>query len=113
MRATSAVARHQRIKKIRKNTKGMGRARRASHRLGRQAVVRSMQYQYRDRRNKKRDFRKLWITRINAAARQHGMSYSVFMDKLNKANITLNRKTLAELAVNEPSAFAEIAKTVK
>jgi large subunit ribosomal protein L20 len=70
-------------------------------------------YAYRDRRNKKREFRALWITRINAAVREYGMSYSVFMDKLNKSGIEINRKVLADLALNNPEAFKAIVEKVK
>ena len=113
MRVTSAPARHKKHNKMRKATKGMIKTRRRSYRLGKQAVTRSLEYQYRDRRNRKRDFRSLWITRINAAARQHDMSYSQLISGLNKAKIKLDRKVLAELAVNEPEAFAAVIKAVK
>lgn len=82
-----------------------------SYRLAKQAVIRALQYSYRDRRNKKRDLRGLWITRINAAAREHGVTYGNFIAGLKKANIELDRKVLSELAVNEPAAFAEIVKS--
>lgn len=80
--------------------------------MAKQGVQRAMQYQYRDRRNRKRDFRKLWITRINAAAREHGMSYSVFMKKLSDAGITLDRKILAQIAATEPAAFKGIVESI-
>lgn len=111
MRARSGTISHQKHKKVKKQVKGMGHARRRSYRLGKQAVIRSLQYAYRDRRNKKRDFRKLWVTRINAAARQHGVSYSVFMNGLKKAGVELDRKTLSELAIHEPKAFESLVKT--
>lgn len=110
MRVTSAPARAQRIRKIRKATKGMQKSRQKNLKMGRQAVVRSLQYQYRDRRNKKRDLRSLWILRINNAARLNGTTYRALIAGLKKANITLDRKILAELAVNEPKVFAEIVK---
>lgn len=88
----------------------MSHHRRRSYRLGKQAVVRSLQYAYRDRRNRKRDFRRLWISRINAAARENGLTYSTFMNGLKKAKVELNRKTLADMAVNEPVAFKELTK---
>lgn len=113
MRVTSAPARHKKHKKVKKQTKGMIHARTRSYRLGKQAVVRSLEYAYRDRRVKKRDFRKLWIIRINAAAREHGMSYSVFMDKVAKTGIKVNRKMLSEIAISDPKAFAAIVKEVK
>jgi large subunit ribosomal protein L20 len=113
MRVKRGVTTHKSHKKIIKQTKGMQHGRRRSIKLARQAVVRSLQYAYRDRRNRKRDMRSLWITRINAAARNHGLSYSEFMQGLTKTNISLNRKTLAELAVKQPAAFEEIVKIVK
>ena len=73
----------------------------------------SLQYQYRDRRNKKREIRSLWITRINAAARMNGMSYSVFMNGLNKAGVVLDRKVLADMAVSDPAAFAKLVEVAK
>ena len=112
MRARSGVARAAKHKKIKKQTKGMGHARRRSFRLGKQAVVRSQQYAYRDRRNKKRDLKRLWITRINAAARAEGTTYSALMSNMKTAGVTINRKVLAELAYNEPKAFAEVVKAV-
>lgn len=81
--------------------------------MGKQAVNRSLQYSYRDRRNKKRDFRRLWITRINAASREHGMSYSVFMNKVATKNIKLDRKMLAKFAAEDSAAFAAVVKAVK
>ncbi len=113
MRVKRGVTSHQRHKKIREQTKGMQQARRSSIKLGRQAVTRALQYQYRDRRNKKRAIRSLWITRINAAARLNGISYSRLIQGLQQSKIVLDRKIIAELAVNEPAAFAEIVKTVK
>ena len=113
MRVKRGVTSHHKHQKIRKATKGMTHSRRRSIKMGRQGVIKSMQYAYRDRRNRKRSFRSLWNSRINAAARQHEMSYSVFINGLKKANITIDRKILAELAVNEPLAFAEIVKAVK
>src|SRR6056300_1151447 len=81
--------------------------------VAKNAVEKALLYAYRDRRNKKRNFRALWITRINAGARQHGMSYSQFMGKLKAHDIELNRKVLADLAMNHPEAFAEVVKKVK
>lgn len=111
MRVKRGVTTHKRHQKIRRATKGMSHGNRVSVRRGRQAVVRSLQYAYRDRRNRKRDFRALWNTRINAAARENGTTYSKLIAGLKKADIQLDRKVLAELAVNEPKAFSELVKT--
>ena len=113
MRVKRGVTSHHKHQKIRKATKGMTHSRRRSIKMGRQGVIKAMQYAYRDRRNRKRSFRSLWNSRINAAARQNDTSYSVFINGLKKANITINRKILAELAVSEPNAFAKIVKAVK
>ena len=113
MRIKRGVTSHHKHQKIRKATKGMTHSRRRSIKMGRQGVIKAMQYAYRDRRNRKRSFRSLWNSRINAAAREQGVSYSVFINGLKKANITIDRKILAELAVNEPAAFAQIVKTAK
>lgn len=113
MRVKRGVTTHQRHKKLRKQAKGMQRVRRSSPRMARQAVTRSLQYSYRDRRTRKRDFRKLWITRINAAAREHGLTYSQLTRQLKTANVELDRKVLAELAVNYPKVFAEVVKTAQ
>lgn len=116
MRVKRGVTTHARHKKLRQQTKGMSHMRRASVRMARQAVLKALSYAYRDRRNKKRDFRALWITRINAALREQGLTYSKFIPMLKKASIELDRKTLAELAVREPAAFkavVERARTAK
>lgn len=113
MRVKRGVTKHRRHQKIRRQTKGMSHAHTASVRRGKQAVVRSLQYATRDRKNRKRTFRQLWNTRINAAARQNGTTYSKLIAGLKKANITLDRKILAELAVNEPKAFTEVVKKAK
>lgn len=110
MRVKRGVTSHKRHKKVLKAAKGMQHARRSSIKLARQGVIRALQYAYRDRRNKKRDFRQLWITRINAATREHGVSYSAFIAGLKKNRIDLDRKVLAELAVNEPAAFESLVK---
>ncbi len=107
-RGTTARARH---KKVLKQAKGMQHARTRSYRLAKQAVIRALQYAYRDRRNKKRDLRSLWITRINAAARENGTTYGKLMHSLKEAGIELDRKTLADLAVREPAAFTAIVKS--
>ncbi len=108
MRVKRGVATRRRHKKTIKAAKGMQASRRSSYRLAKQAVIRALQYSYRDRRNKKRDIRSLWITRINAAARENGTTYGRFIAGLKKNNIELDRKTLAELAVNEPKVFSAI-----
>lgn len=110
MRVKRGVTSHKRHKKVLKQAKGMQHARRSSIKLARQGVTRALQYAYRDRRNKKRDFRSLWITRINAAVREHGISYSNFMNSLKEKNISLDRKILSELAVNEPVAIKELVR---
>jgi large subunit ribosomal protein L20 len=106
-RGVSARARHN---KILKQAKGMQHNRTRSFRLAKQAITRALQYAYRDRRNKKRDLRSVWISRINAAARENGVSYSVLMAGLKAKNITLDRKVLADLAAREPEAFSQIVK---
>ncbi len=113
MRVKRGVTARAKHKKILKATKGMTLSRRNSSRLGRQGVIKALQYAYRDRRNRKRTMRATWNTRINAAVREHGMSYSVFINKLKKADIEIDRKILGELAVNEPKAFAAIIDKVK
>lgn len=113
MRVKRGVTTHKRHKKILKLTKGYSKIRRSSYRKAHEAVLKALSYQYRDRRNLKRDMRALWITRIGAAARLNGMSYSVFIAGLKKANVTIDRKILAELAVNQPKAFEAVVKAVK
>lgn len=110
MRTTTAVPRRNKHRKTLKAAKGMQHNRRSSYRAAKQGVTRALQYAYRDRRNKKRDFRALWIQRINAATREHGMSYSVFINGLKNADVEVDRKVLADLAVNEPKAFEELVK---
>jgi large subunit ribosomal protein L20 len=110
MRVKRGVPSTKRHNKIRQATRGMQHTHRASIKRGRQAIVKSLQYSYRDRRNRKRTFRTLWNARINAAARGHGLSYSIFIRNLKTSNIELNRKVLADLAVNEPVAFEQIIK---
>ncbi len=108
MRVKRGVETKRKHKKIIKQTKGMQRARRKSVKLAKQAIVRSLEYSYRDRRNRKRDFRQLWITRINAAARENNTTYSVLMSDMKVKKVDLDRKTLSELAVNEPEVFSEL-----
>jgi large subunit ribosomal protein L20 len=109
-RGTVARARH---KKVLKQAKGFRGRRKNVYRVAKQAVMKAGQYAYRDRRNKKRVIRALWITRINAAVRELGMSYSTFMAGLKRANIDIDRKVLADLAVADKAAFAKIASQVK
>jgi large subunit ribosomal protein L20 len=111
MRVKRGVTARAKHKKILKLAKGMQHNRTRSYRLAKQAVIKALQYAYRDRRTKKRDLRGLWITRINAAAREQGVTYGKFIAGLKAANIELDRKVLSELAVNEPTAFAEIVKS--
>ncbi|MBR3699681.1 MAG: 50S ribosomal protein L20 [Bacteroidales bacterium] len=112
-RSVNAVASRARRKKILKQTKGQFRTRKNVWTVAKNSWEKGQTYAYRDRRNKKRDFRALWIVRINAAVRAYDMSYSVFMDKLNKAGIEINRKVLADLALNNPEAFKAIVEQVK
>ena len=109
-RGVTARARH---KKVLKRAKGYYGARSRVYRVAKQAVIKAAQYAYRDRRQKKRQFRALWIVRINAAARLHGLSYSRFMAGLTKLNIDLDRKMLADIAVHDLPAFAKLAEQVK
>jgi large subunit ribosomal protein L20 len=112
-RSTNSVASRQRRKKVLKSAKGYFGARSNVYTVAKNAVDKAMQYAYRDRRNKKREFRRLWIARINAAVREEGMNYSTFMHKLGESNISLDRKVLADLAMNDPKAFKEIVNAVK
>lgn len=112
-RSVNSVAARARRKKILKHTKGYFGRRSNVWTVAKNAYEKGLEYAYRDRKTKKRNFRGLWIQRINAGVREHGMSYSDFMGKLNKKGIALNRKVLADLAMNHPKAFAEVVKTVK
>ncbi len=112
-RSVNSVAKRARRKKVLKQAKGFFGRRKNVWTVAKNAVDKAMLYSYRDRRAKKRNFRSLWITRINAGARQHGMSYSQFMGSLKNSGIELNRKVLADLAMNHPEAFAAIVKKVK
>lgn len=103
----------KRRKKVLKLAKGYFGSRSKLYRPANQAVMKSLHYAYRDRRNKKREFRKLWITRINAAARQEGLSYSRFINGLRQAEVEIDRKMLADLAVNDQSAFADLVTLAK
>lgn len=112
-RATNAVASRQRRKKVMKQTKGYFGRRSNVWTVSKNAYEKGLSYAYRDRRKKKSSFRALWIQRINAAVREYDMSYSEFMGKLGKAGIEINRKVLADLAMNDPKAFEAIVKKVK
>ncbi|MGP1447424.1 MAG: 50S ribosomal protein L20 [Candidatus Limimorpha sp.] len=112
-RSVNAVASRARRKKILKKTKGQFGKRKNVWTVAKNSYEKGQTYAYRDRRNKKREFRSLWIIRINAAIREYGMSYSVFMDKLSKSDIEINRKVLADLALNNPEAFKAIVEKVK
>ena len=111
MRVKRSVPARAKHNKILSAAKGMSHPRRRSFRQAKQGVIKSLQYAFRDRRTKKRDLRSVWIARINAAARENDVSYSVLMAGLKAKSITLDRKILADLAVREPEAFAEIVKT--
>ena len=112
-RAVSNVPRLKRKKQILKHARGAFGARSKLWKAAKETVERGWVYAYRDRKNKKRDFRKLWIIRINAGARQHDMSYSVFMNGLKLAGIEVDRKILADIAVRDPAAFAAIAEAAR
>ena len=112
-RSVNSVASRARRKKVLKMAKGSFGRRKNVWTVAKNSVEKGLTYAYRDRKNKKRTMRSLWIQRINAAAREEGMSYSVFMNKLNEKGIEMNRKTLADLAMNEPKAFKAIVKKVK
>ncbi|MBS1572343.1 MAG: 50S ribosomal protein L20 [Bacteroidetes bacterium] len=112
-RSVNAVASRARRKKVLKQAKGFFGRRKNVWTVAKNAVEKAMQYAYRGRKEKKRNFRALWITRINAGAREYGMSYSQFMGALKKNNIELNRKVLADLAMNHPEAFKAVVDQVK
>ena len=112
-RSVNSVASRNRRKKILKAAKGYFGRRKNVYTVAKNAVEKGMLYAYRDRKNNKRNFRSLWITRINAAARLHGMSYSQFMGKVKANHIELNRNVLADLAVNNPQAFKAVAEKIK
>ncbi len=112
-RVKSGVQAHARHKKVIKAAKGYRGRRKNCFRIATQAVDKARQYAYRDRKVRKREFRRLWIVRINAAARQHGLSYSRFMNGLSKAGIELDRKVLADIAVRDADAFAKLAEAAR
>ncbi|MBC8323788.1 MAG: 50S ribosomal protein L20 [Candidatus Marinimicrobia bacterium] len=112
-RANSSVPRHRRHRKVVKQAKGYYGARSRNFKAAKDAVWKAGQYAYRDRRQRKRFFRRLWITRINAAVRQHGLTYSAFIAGLKEKEIELDRKVLADMAMNNPDSFAELVSSVK
>ena len=112
-RATNAVPRHRKKKAYFRAARGYWGARSKLWRIAKNAVERGWQYSYRDRKNRKRQFRRLWITRINAAARLHELSYNRLMNGLRKAGVEINRKVLADLAVRDPAAFEQLAEVAK
>jgi large subunit ribosomal protein L20 len=112
-RVRSNVAHLKRKKKIMRAAKGARGGRSKLYKSAKENVERGLRYAYRDRRLRKRDFRRLWIVRINAAARQHDLSYNRFMSGLKKAGVEINRKVLADLAVRDPAAFGELAEVAK
>ncbi len=112
-RAKTGVVRRRRHKRLLKRAKGFWGLRSISFRRAKETLLNAAEHSYADRKKKKRDYRKLWITRINAAARQNGMRYSEFMHGLKLAGVQLNRKVLADLAVREPEAFKALVETAK
>ena len=112
-RVKRAVSAHKTRRTVLNRAKGYYGAKSRSYRAAKEQVQHSLQYQYRDRRNKKREVRRLWITRINAAARINGLSYSVFMNGLKKAGVELDRKVLSDMAINDPEAFASLVEVAK
>ncbi len=113
MRVTYSVAHHKKVKRLFKKVKGYRGARSKLLRTAKEALTRAEAFATRDRKQKKRDFRKLWIVRINAAARAEGLRYGELMDGLKKADVTINRKMLSELAINNKAAFTELVNTAK
>ena len=112
-RVKRAVSAHKKRRTVLNRAKGYYGAKSRSYRAAKEQVQLSLQYMYRDRRNKKREIRRLWITRINAAARINGMSYSVLMNGLKKAGVQLDRKVLSDMAINDPAAFTAITEVAK
>ena len=112
-RAKTSTVRRNKHKKVLKRAKGFWGLRSRSFRIAQQTLLNAADYEYRDRRDKKNDFRRLWISRINAAARQEGLSYSVFMSGLRKSGVEINRKMLADLAVQQPEAFKQLVEKSK
>ena len=112
-RVKSGVTARKRHKKILKQAKGYYGAKSKLYRPAKQAVMKSLDYAYSERKQRKRDFRKLWISRINAAARLNGMNYSTFINGLKKANIEINRKVLSEMAIHDPEGFSKLVEIAK
>ena len=112
-RVKRAVSAHKKRRTVLNRAKGYYGAKSRSYRAAKEQVQHSLQYAYRDRRTKKREIRRLWITRINAAARMNGLSYSVFMDGMKKAGVELDRKVLSDMAINDPQAFAALVEVAK
>ena len=112
-RVKRALNAHKKRRTVLSRAKGYYGAKSRSYRAAKEQVQHSLQYAYRDRRNKKREIRRLWITRINAAARINGLSYSVFMNGLKKAGVVLDRKVLSDMAINDPAAFAALVEVAK
>ena len=112
-RSNSAVAKHRRRRKVLKAAKGYYGGKHRLFKTAKESVEKALLYSYRDRRVRKRDFRRLWIVRINAAVRKHGLSYSTFINGMKKKQIYINRKLLAELAVSDPKGFSDLVETVK
>ena len=113
MRVKRGVTARRRHKKVIQAAKGMQASRRSSYRLAKQAVIKALRYAYRDRRTHKRNMRRLWVIRLNAASREHGLKYSDVIPRLSATKIELNRKSLAHLATQEPKAFEAVIKTLK
>ena len=111
-RANSSVPRHKKHRKIIKQAKGYYGVRKSNYRAAKDAVEKGLLYAYRDRRQRKRNFRSLWIIRINAAVREHGLTYSRFISLIKKNNIMINRKTLSNIAINDPEGFSAIIKSI-
>lgn len=112
-RVKRGVTKRQRHKKVLASTKGHRAARHTRYKVAKESLIKALSHAYRHRRERKGDFRRLWIMRINAAARQNGMSYSVLMDGLRKAGVEVDRKMLADLAVRDPNAFGQVAVTAR
>ena len=112
-RVKRGVTSHAKHKKVLKAAKGYYGRRKNTIRIAKQAVEKAMQYAYRDRKNKKRTFRALWIQRLNAAVREHGLTYSRFIDGLGKAGVEVDRKVLSDIAIREPAAFAALVEKAK
>ena len=112
-RVKRGIIKNRRHKKVLKGAKGYQGARSRTFKSAKQQLLKSMSYAYRDRKNNKRNFRRLWITRINAAARLNGLSYNEFINGLKKASIDINRKMLSEIAVSDPDAFKQLTETAR